>query len=112
LAKKYLKKSQHPGQNDGLKATPQAYFSPPPHKSAGSESKQPSSACGASYGVPQGPFDVSIKEGFIRLLYDFMGVLIGEICDMMSDIIGLLSDIIGLWWVLKSKNDTNQKDAQ
>ena len=41
-----------------------------------------------------------------------MGVIIGEICDMMSDIIGLLSDIIGLWWVLKSKNDTNQKDAQ
>ena len=40
---------------------------------------------------------MSIKEGFIRLLYDFMGVLIGEICDMMSDIIGLLSDIIGLW---------------
>ena len=63
------------------------------------------SACGASYGVPQGPFDVSIKEGFIRLLYDFMGVLIGEICDMVSDIIGLLSDIIGLWWELKSKND-------
>ena len=30
----------------------------------------------------------------------------------MSDIIGLLGDIIGLWWVLKSKNDTNQKDAQ
>ena len=55
---------------------------------------------------------MSIKEGFIRLLYDFMGVLIGEICDMTSDIIGLLSDIIGLWWVLKSKNDTNQKDAQ
>ena len=52
---------------------------------------------------------MSIKEGFIRLLYDFMGVLIG---DMMSDIIGLLSDITGLWWVLKSKNDTNQKDAQ
>ena len=68
--------------------------------------------CGASYGVPLGPFDVSIKEGFIRLLYDFMGVIIGEICDMMSDIIGLLSDIIGLWWVLKSKNNTNQKDAQ
>ena len=73
--------------------------------------KQTPSACGASYGVPQGPFDVSIKEGFIRLLYDSMGVLIGEICDMNSDIIGLLSDIIGLWWVLKSKNDTNQKDA-
>ena len=46
------------------------------------------------------------------LLYDFMGVIIGEICDMMSDIIGLLSGIIGLWWVLKSKNDTNQRDAQ
>ena len=55
---------------------------------------------------------MSIKEGSIRLLYDFMGVLIGEICDVMSGIIGLLSDIIGLWWVLKSKNDTNQKDAQ
>ena len=41
-----------------------------------------------------------------------MGVVIGEICDMMSDIIGLLSGIIGLWWVLKSKNDTNQKDAK
>ena len=54
----------------------------------------------------------TLKEGFIRLSYDFMGVIIGEICDMMSDIIGLLSDIIGLWWVLKSKNDTNQKDAQ
>ena len=45
---------------------------------------------------------MSTKEGFIRLLYDFMGVVIGEICDMMSDIIGLLSDIIGLWWVLTS----------
>ena len=41
-----------------------------------------------------------------------MGVIIGEICDMMSDIIGLLNDIIGLWWVLKSKNNTNQKDVQ
>ena len=52
---------------------------------------------------------MSIQEGFIRLLYDFMGVIIGEICDMMSDIIGLLSDIIGLWW---SKNDTKQIEAQ
>ena len=52
---------------------------------------------------------MSIKEGFIRLLYDFMGVIIGAICDMMSDIIGHLSDIIGLWWVLKSKGDTIKK---
>ena len=54
---------------------------------------------------------MSIKEGFIRLWYDLMDIIIGEICDMMSAITGLLSDIIGLWWVLKSKNDTNQKDA-
>ena len=52
---------------------------------------------------------MSIKEGFIRLLYDFMGVLTGEICDMNSDIIGLLSDIIGLWWVLKSKKMLDEK---
>ena len=66
LAKRYLEKSQHPGQNDGLKP-PVGVFLPPPHKSAPSESKQPSSACDASYGVPLGPFDVSMQKANIQV---------------------------------------------